>query len=106
MSRFVSYFDCSGWESSLEVMNAQEGEGHFNLLAYSQDGKLLLNREHSIDGNATVRIKLNDDLAGHQGKIVLEPTAKEADAFPAIMVHCPNGVDFKLGNRFIPFTKL
>lgn len=106
MAKFVSYFDCSGWESSIEVMNAQKDEKKFNLSAYAQDGKELLSQDHTISGRGTIRIKLNDHLRGHQGQVVIKHVENADDAFPAIMTLCADGEDYKLGNRFFPFTRV
>ena len=108
MATYVSYYDCSGWESSIEVLNAQGEERAFALTAYGQDGGKLLSKTYALPAHATIRIKLNEqvELAGHQGKVAIESTGNASDQFPAIMTVCADGVDYKQGNRFFPFTRL
>ena len=106
MTTLIAYYDCSGWDSSVEVMNAQGKEKSFRLRAFGQSGEELLDEQHPIGGHATVRLNLNERLCGQQGKIVIEHVDDDDDEFPAVMTMCPEGIDFKQGNRYYQFTRL
>jgi hypothetical protein len=106
MTTLIAYYDCSNWDSSIEVMNPKGKEKSFRLCAYSQTGEELLKEEHKIAGHATLRVKLNERLAGHQGQVIVEHIDDDDDEFPAVMTLCPEGVDFKQGNRYYPFIRL
>jgi hypothetical protein len=82
-------------------MNAQGKEKSFRLRAFGQSGEELLDEQHPIGGHA----KLNERLCGQQGKMVIEHVDDDDDKFPAVMTMCPEGMDFKQGNRYYQFAR-
>jgi hypothetical protein len=106
MGVYVCYYDCTGWQSEVEVMNLQGRKATYRLAVYDRTGAPLFDEERTLAGHQTERIYLNERVNGQEGKIVIMPADDEDDEFPAVLTIADEGRDFRQANRYVPFIRL
>jgi len=82
--RYVTYYDCTGWDSTVEVMNLQSYAAAFKITAYSRDGIIHWSNAYHPDAHETVNIPLDSKMPRHEGMVVVEPF-KPGEEFPSVL---------------------
>ena len=85
MVKCISYWDCSSWNFTLEVMNIQNHNAQYKITVYDLDGSQKWQGVRSLAPYETERINIDHVLPSEQrrkGLVIVEPTENE-DEFPA-----------------------
>ena len=111
MVKYVSYWDCSNWNSEVEVMNPQDRRADYRITVYDRDGSVKWSDNRSLTPHETERLAPCKNISGggkKEGLVVVEPGEEEkGDAeFPSLLTICDAGRHWKEGNRFVPFTRV
>ena len=113
--RYVSYYDCTDWNSNVEVMNLQDLDAKFIITLYRRNGSLVWQNTVATKPNETKRIQLDRYAPRDEGLVVVEPE-KEGWEFPS-MLCITNAKDILLPSglgkitkthlqRFVPFIRV
>ena len=110
--RYVSYYDCTGWNSKVEVMNLQDHDANFTITLYRRNGSLVWQDTIKAMAHETKQIPLDKYAPRSEGLAVIEPE-KEGDEFPAMLCITNATVPPGLGQvttaqlqRFVPFIRV
>ena len=111
MNRYATYYDCSGWNSTVEVMNITGKDGYCAIQVWDRDGSLVWSAELEMQPTQTRRIPLNEVADGHEGLVMVTSyagpdTSPHLDEVAALLVIADKGRPFQEANRFVPFTRL
>lgn len=123
MTKYVTYYDCSGWRSLVEVMNADTKLGRFSIKAFHRNGSGPVFQETRVlKGHESTRVDVYGWLDQHgyltpagttEGLVIVEPfpdphaEAPMSLEFPAVLIICPKDEDdYYKYNRFVPFTRI
>jgi hypothetical protein len=104
--KYVSYYDCSNWNSTVEVMNLQSRRANYTITVFDRDGANVWSSTRTLSPHATERVGIDSVAKGRrEGLVVIKP-AEEGDEFPSLLTICDEGRNFKEGNRFVPFIRV
>ena len=111
--KYVTYWDGSNWQSYVEIMLAKStiGPGGTYLLqVFDRDGTLLVSHSNLLTLFQTERIDLNA-LVGSagtykEGLVMVTDAGSDDDEFVSVLTIRGQGQDYKVGNRFVPFTRI
>jgi hypothetical protein len=109
MAKYVSYYDESGWDSLVEVMNIQNARADYQINVYDRDGSQYWQDRRTLTRFQTERIAIREKIPNRgqkEGLIVIEPVGGTNNDFPAMLIICAEGQDYKVGNRFVPFIRV
>lgn len=113
MVKYVSYWDCSNWNSDVEVMNLQDREADYRITVYDRDGTVMWSDNRSLTPHTTERLPLCKEISrggSREGLVVVEPNDEDEetkdDEFPSLLTICDVGRHWKEGNRFVLFTRV
>jgi hypothetical protein len=102
--RYIAFYDCTGWDSRVEIMNAQSEPGKCYIHAYSRSGEHYWSDTIKLAPHETVKVPLDAHVPRYEGKVVVEPFI-DGWEFPSTLVMRTRvfrqGVD-----QFIPFTRV
>ena len=111
--KYVTYWDGSNWQSYAEVMLAKStiGPGGTYLLrVFDRDGTVLASRTQFLSLFQTDRVDLNALVGGagtaREGLVMVNDASGDDDEFVSVLTIRGEGQDFKVGNRFVPFTRI
>ncbi len=111
--KYVTYWNVSNWESSVVIMLASgRGSGGTYLLqVFEPDGTLIASESKRLNHFQTVKVNLNKLLGNGytgigEGLVMVNDTAGGDDEFVCLLIIRGKEQDFKVGNRFIPFTRI
>jgi hypothetical protein len=105
--RYVSYYDCSGWSSVVEIMNLQNQQRSYRIAVFAGSGSQIWSEVHTLPSYATERIWLcaASGAQGSEGIVEVSPL-EDGDEFPSLMILADEGRDFTEANRFVPFMRV
>lgn len=83
--RYVTYYDCSGWNSTVEVMNIQPFPASFKITNYSRDGQLYWQYIRNPNAHETIQISLDRKSPTHEGLVVVSPV-EDGHEFPSVLI--------------------
>ena len=109
MAKYISYYDESNWDSSIEVMNIQNGRFDYQITVYDRDGSQYWQDRRTLTSFQTERIEIRDKIPNRgqkEGLIAIEPVNGTRNEFPAMLMICGEGQHWKEGNRFVPFIRI
>lgn len=111
MGRHVTYYDCSNWISTVEVMNVTGKSGYYAIQVWDRDGSFVWGDSRRLNPHQTERIPLNEYAKGKEGLVMVNSYAgpdssPDLDEVAAVLVICDEGRDWREGNRFVPFTPI
>ena len=122
MPKYATYYDCSGWRSLVEVMNADTKPGSFTIKAFTRKAVPVFQEKHSLGGHESIRIDVYGWLKQHgyltdaEGLVMVEPEPRMDPVntsleFPAVLIIAPadsddDHEDYFKWNRFVPFTRI
>lgn len=86
MVKCISYWDCSEWNFTLEVMNMQNHKAQYKITVYDLDGHQSWQGVRSLAPYKTERINIDHALPPErrkEGLVIVEPTECNRDeSFP------------------------
>ncbi len=110
--QYVSYYDCTGWNSIVEVMNLQHWTAECIITVYDRFGNSDWEQKLLLRSHETKRIYLDKHVPKNEGLIVVEPLKHGWD-FPSILCIAPSKVPSGLPRikptqlqRFVPFIRV
>ena len=104
--KYTSYYDCSNWNSSVEVMNLQNQRADYTITVFDRDGAHIWDDTRTLTPHETERIIIDSVARGRrEGLVVVEPE-NEGDEFPSLLTIADEGRHWKRGNRFVPFIRV
>lgn len=106
---YVSYWDASNWESSVEIMNIQIHQSQYRITVYDRSGSLSWQDVRSLTAHETERIVIDKVIPSggkREGLVTVEPAEIMEDEFPAMLTICDEGRHWKQGNRFVNFIRV
>ncbi|MBA7640998.1 hypothetical protein ES703_48670 [subsurface metagenome] len=105
--KYVTYYDCTGWNSEIEIMNLQNSEAECKITIYSRTGNTAWEQILSLKPQETKRILLDQYASQDEGLIVVEPV-KSGWEFPTtLMIKRVSPWPFIIGRpQFVPFTRI
>ena len=111
MVKYVSYWDCSNWNSDVEVMNLQDRRADYRITVYDRDGSAKWSDNRTLTPHETERLSLCEKISRggkREGLVVVEPGKEEKEdaEFPSLLTICDEGRHWKEGNRFVLFTRV
>lgn len=83
--QYVSYYDCSGWNSTVEIMNLQPFPASFRITNYSRDGQLYWEEVRNPNAHETIQISLDRKSPTHEGLVVVSPL-EDGHEFPSMLI--------------------
>ena len=111
MSRHVTYYDCSNWISTVEIMNTTGKSGYYAIQVWDRGGTFVWSDSRLLKPHQTERIPLNKYAQDKEGLVMVTSDADpdkspHLDEVAAVLVICAEGRDWKEGNLFVPFTSI
>jgi hypothetical protein len=110
--QYVSYYDCTGWNSNVEVMNLQTYDASFIITLYRRDGTMVWRNTYNTKPHETKRIPLDRYAPRSEGLAIVEPE-NDGDEFPSMLcitnAKVPAGLErIKITElqRFVPFIRV
>lgn len=100
--KYVAYYDCTGWNSRIEVMNLQNSKAECLVTIFSRPGSPVWEKNLTLEPKETKRVNLDKYAPKNEGLIVVEPL-EHGQEFPAtlhirkIRARVP---------QFVPFTRI
>jgi hypothetical protein len=107
MAKYMSYYDTSGWQSFVEVMNAETVPSEYKISVFNRDGSLKKELVRTLNPHAADRLHLNALGADNtEGLVIVEPVNGNDD-FPSLLtIRGTNQPDYFIANRFVPFIRI
>lgn len=112
---YVSYYDCDGWNSNVEVMNIQNYRATFIITIYSRGGSQVYQANISANAHATKRLQFDTIDRRRpiptQGLVIVAPE-NDGDEFPSMLCitneSIPSSLPIKTTQlqRFVPFIRI
>jgi len=115
MAKYISYWDCSGWSCTVEVMNIQNHDAKYRITVYDRTGNNSWSDTRNLAAHGTERVALCqvqlEPHNGTEGLVIVEPSAETAEEFPdaefpSMLTICDEGRHWKIGNRFVNFIRV
>jgi len=112
--QYVSYYDCTGWDSVVEVMNIQNYDASFIITLYHRGGIQAYQANILAHPHETKRIQLIDRLHHvrfTEGLVIVAPV-NTGDEFPSMLCitneSIPSGLPITTNQlqRFVPFIRV
>ncbi|MDP3045756.1 MAG: hypothetical protein Q8N93_10225, partial [Bacillota bacterium] len=78
MAKYVSYYDESNWDSSVEVMNIQNARADYRITVYDRDGSRYWQDSRTLTPFQTERISIREKIPNRgqkEGLVVIEPAS-------------------------------
>ena len=111
--KYVTYWDGSNWESTVEIMLARSNVGPggtYLLQVFDRDGTLLASRNNFLNLFQTERVNLNTLVGSagtnREGLVMVTDSGSDDDEFVSVLTIRGQDQDFMVGNRFVPFTRI
>ena len=108
---YVSYYDCEGWDSVVEVMNLQNDRATFIITVYHRTGNLVWQRVVNAAAHETKQIPLDSPAPRNKGLVIVAPR-NDGDEFPSMLCitneSIPPGLPITTTQlqRFVPFIRI
>lgn len=105
--KYVTYYDCTGWNSEIEIMNLQNSEAECKISMYSRTGNTVCEQILSLKPHETKRMLLDQYGPQDEGLIVVEPV-KSGWEFPTTMriIRAYPWPFHNCKQQFVPFTRI
>ena len=104
-AKYVCYYDCSNWNSSVEIMNINDRRAKYDLSLYRRNGSHITTQSAMLDPHQTDRVDI-DPLAGKDEGLAVVADPENQLEFPSLLTICDEGRHYKEGNRFVPFIRV
>jgi hypothetical protein len=120
--KYVSYYDCSNWNSTVEVMNLQDRDAWYSITVFDRAGGTpVWKKPGKLGAYETERINIGEEVqeSGEwgekpkkEGLVVVEPhveegeEGEEGDEFPSLLLIRAANQHPSEGNRFVPFIRV
>lgn len=85
MVKCISYWDCSNWNFTLEVMNMQDQNAQYTITVYDLGGSQRWKGVRSLAPYKTERINIDHVIPPEKrrgGLVIVEPSESNEDTFP------------------------
>lgn len=106
MGAYVGFFDCSGAQCEIAVMNVMGRPAAYRLRVFNRAGVRLVDEERALAAHASERLALNDLVAGETGQILIVPVEDEDDEFPALLSVADPGAASGAATRVVALMRI
>lgn len=104
-AKYVCYYDCTNWNSSVEIMNINNHPAMYELSLYRRNGSHITTHSATLNPHQTDRVVI-DPLAGKDEGLAVVADPQNRLEFPSLLTICDEGRNYKEGNRFVPFIRV
>jgi hypothetical protein len=104
-AKYVCYYDCTDWNSSVEIMNINDLRATYVLSLYRRNGSHITTHSATLYPHQTDRVEIDRLTEKNEGLVVVADRRNELE-FPSLLTICDEGRHFKEGNRFVPFIRV
>lgn len=102
--KYVAYYDCTGWNSTIEVMNLQNSRCECLVTLFGRSGFQVREMHLSLEPQETKRINLDSYTPRDEGLIVIEPF-ENGQEFPTTLI-IRSSLLRTTKPQFVPFTRI
>ena len=105
---YVCYYECSGWNSQVEIMNLDDLPGICVIQVFpNPGGPAVWANNINLAPHETRTVSIDAFAPIHEGMVTVSPTAQyKGREFPSVLKILAQGGDINKELRYVPFIRV